>query len=136
VRWTLDGNAADGAVIAYTDKQFEVAGNAIMSVSFSDSAGVEFDIHLIHYRAWVDWNSGSPNLISIIPFEGGTPPRINKQQPSLDWSSIQSAVLSEFKQCALSSAAPLPPQCPTTSDSDIDGSHAQWQLDIGQQPSP
>lgn len=130
VRWTLDGNSTDGARIVYVDKQFEMAGNFVMSVRFmDDGGGDELGIDMVHYQAWVDWNSGSPILTSIIPFEGGAPPSTTKHVPRIGLADLQMAVLAAFRKCVSSNMAPLPPQCPTTSDSEIAGSHARWQLD-------
>jgi hypothetical protein len=129
VHWSLDGDATDGARVVYVDRQFQVAGNAVMSVEFTDSDGAEFHTDLVHYRAWVDWNSGRPTLTSIIPFEGATPPSIVKHEPHVEWAGLQGAVLAAFRKCASAKIAPLPPACPTPEGSDISGSHAHWQLD-------
>ena len=120
---------ADGARIVYLDHQFQVAGNAVMTVDYNDYQGSEFSLQLVNYRAWVDWNDGNPSLTGITNFSSGVPPTIVKHRPSLSWPSVTSAVLDAFRQCATYRTAPLPPQCPNDSNSPIYGSDAKWQLD-------
>lgn len=130
VRWSLHGDPADGARIVYLDHQFQVAGNVTMTVDYSDYNGSEFSLQLVNYRAWVDWNNGSPSLNGITNFNSGVPPTIVKHKPSVSWSSVTSAVLNAFHQCATYRTAPLPQQCPTDPNSSIyGGSNAKWQLD-------
>ncbi len=129
VRWSLHGDPADGARIVYLDHQFQVAGNVIMTVYYNDYQGTEFSLQLVNYRAWVEWNNGNPSLTSITSFNSGIPPTIVRHRPSLAWSSVTSAVLNAFGQCATYRTAPLPPQCPNDSNSPIYGSNAKWQLD-------
>lgn len=128
VHWTLHGNPTDGARIVYIDKQFQVAGNVIMIAAYQDSSGNEFSLRYIHYRAWVNWNSGNPGLIEITNFAGSTPPKVSKRNPGVSWSNLQSAVLLAFRKCASSRTIPLPAQCPTTADSPILGDNARWEL--------
>ena len=129
VRWSLHGDPADGVRIVYLDHQFQVAGNAVMTVDYNDYEGSKFSLQLVNYHAWVDWNNGKPSLTGITNFSSGVPPTIVKHRPSLSWSSVTSAVLNAFRQCATYRTAPLPPQCPNDSNSPIYGSDAKWQLD-------
>jgi hypothetical protein len=129
VRWSLHGNPADGARVIYLNRQFQVAGNAVMAVDYNDYQGSEFALQLVNYRAWVEWNNGNPTLLGITSFSSGVPPTIVKHRPSASWASVTSAVLDAFRQCATYRTAPLPPQCPNDSNSLINGSNAKWQLD-------
>src|ERR1019366_6670604 len=128
VRWGIHGSPTDGARVVYLDGQFQVAGSAIMTASYTDSQGAEFALQLVHYRAWVSWNNGQPQVISIIGFTGN-PPRIVKHNPSMARDKINEAVRAAFLACAASEKAPLPPQCPSEPNSVVDGSNAHWQLD-------
>lgn len=128
VHWSLHGNAGDGANIVYIDNQFQVAGNAVMDVSYNDAQGSEFSLQLVHYRAWVAWNGGSPSVTSITNFDNGTPPVINKHLPAVPWASLTGAVVDAFRQCASYREAPLPQQCPNDPSTGIYGDNASWQL--------
>ena len=129
VRWSLHGDPVDGVRIIYLDRQFQVAGTAVMTVYYKDYQGAEFSLRLVNYHAWVDWNNGNPTLTGITNFNSGTPPNIVKHKPSVSWPSVTSAVLNAFRQCTTYRTAPLPPQCPNDSTSPIYGSNAKWQLD-------
>ena len=129
VRWSLHGDPADGARIVYLDHQFQVAGRAVMAVAYTDYQGNEFSLQVVNYHAWVGWNNGNPSLTGITSFNSGASPTVVKHRSSVSWSSVASAVLGAFRQCATYRTAPLPPQCPNDSTSPIDGSNATWQLD-------
>ena len=106
VRWGIHGSPTDGARVVYLDEQFQIAGSAIMTASYTDSQGAEFALQLLHYRAWVSWNNGQPQVISIIGFIGN-PPRIVKHNPSVARDKINEAVRAAFLACAASGKGAL-----------------------------
>lgn len=128
VRWSLHGDAADGARIVYSKNKFYVAGNAIMVVTYSDAGGDNLAMNIVHYRANVLWQGGHATLTKIEGVSTASGPVVVKQRPNVTWSQVQAAVALAFGNCAKQRSAPLPPQCPTEQDSSFSGSKPRWRL--------
>jgi len=124
VRWTLHGNAGDGAVISYKQGKFWVFGHAVMTVTYN--SGTQWDLDAFGYLATVSWNDGHPSVESppqAISTDSG--PRVVKHDPRISMAEASALVTVGFKQCAALKATPLPEQCMGLGQS---GDNATWTL--------
>ena len=128
VHWSLHGDAAQGARVVYWKKAFDIAGSAIMEVTYSDAYGSNLAVQVVHCRASERWLDGRPILSSIRGVGGSAVPIIRKSRPDVAWTSLQEAVRSAFNQCVAAKSAPPPPQCPSDPNSAISGSDPRWRL--------
>lgn len=125
VRWTLHGNAGDGAVVRYSQGKFWVLGHAVMTVTYSDS-GAQWQMDVFGYEATVDWNDGHPALATPPqPVSLDSGPRVVKHDPHVPMSEASTLVMAGFKRCAALTVTPLPAQCMGVGE---DGDHASWTL--------
>jgi hypothetical protein len=128
VHWSLHGDPADDAKIVYWKKQFYVAGNVAMEVTYSDAAGDNLIIQIVHYRARLLWRNGQATLTGIQGVDAASGPRIIKHEPKVTWSQVREALRSAFNNCVKATWVPLPPQCPIDPYSGATGNNAQWRL--------
>jgi hypothetical protein len=99
-----------------------------MEVTFTDDSGAQLSIQVIHYRAYLDWSDTNAVLTGIKSVSGNPGPVISKHNPDVPWLKLESAVRAAFESCLAFHTAPLPPQCPTTDNTTVDGGHVQWSL--------
>jgi hypothetical protein len=128
IHWTLHGDAASGARIVYRKKAFDIAGSAVMTVTYSDTSGPHLRIEIVHYRASEHWQNDQPALSGIRGVSDSTSPLIKKRKPDIAWNSVQEAVRSAFNQCAATRSMPLPPECPSDPNLAFSISNARWHL--------
>jgi|SRR5215467_7351575 len=129
VRWSLHGDPADGARIVYRKNKFNVAGNTIMLVTYSDATrSSDLNIEIVHYRAQLSWHDNRAILLGIQGVSAVPGPTIIKHTPDVTWSQVQEVVRSAFFSCAAMRSVPLPPQCPTGPNSNLPRGSGRWHL--------
>ena len=129
VRWSLHGNATDGARVVFWKHEFYVLGNAVMEVTYTDASSTNYlDIRVVHYLAQLRWQNSHASLIRIRAVSAASGPRITKSRPAVTWSQIQGAVRVAFSHCVAVRYAPLPPYCPTDPYSGVSGGQVRWHL--------
>lgn len=129
VHWSLHGDPGDGAKISYANGQFQVTGNAIMEVTYANSeGGPELAIRVVRYLAYLDWEGRQASLTGITNVNPNAGPVIAKHPPNVPWGQLKSSVQAAFSRCTSFHTAPLPPECPTESNSQVEGTDVQWWL--------
>ncbi len=127
--WPDDFAASPGVV--YRKNRFNVAGNAIMEVIYSDSTGNRnLNIQTVHYRAQLSWRNSRAVLLGIQGVSAEPGPTITKHMPNVAWSQVLAAVRSAFAHCAETRSVPLPPECPTDPNSVIPRGNGRWRLTV------
>jgi hypothetical protein len=125
VRWSLHGNAGDGAVIRYSQGKFWVLGHAVITVTYSDS-GPQWQVDTFGYEATVSWDNGHPAVASppqAVSLDSG--PSVVKHDPHVPMAEASALVMAGFKRCAALTVTPLPAQCMQIGEG---GDQARWTL--------
>jgi hypothetical protein len=129
VRWSLHGNATDGAKIVFWRHEFYVLGNAVMEVTYADASNTNYlDVRVVHYLARLRWQNSHASLVGIRAVSAESGPRIIKSRPVVTWSQVAGAVRVAFSHCVAVRHAPLPPYCPTNPYSGAPQGQARWRL--------
>jgi hypothetical protein len=129
VRWSLHGNATEGARIVFWRHEFYVLGNAVMEVTYTDASSTDYiDVRVVHYLAQLTWQNSHASLVRIRAVSAASGPRITKSRPAVTWSQVAGAVRVAFNHCVAVRYAPLPPHCPTAPYSGVPNGQARWHL--------
>jgi hypothetical protein len=129
VVWTLHGDPADGAKVAYNGEEgrFHVLGTAVLTASFATAQRRELRLVVVNYWARIEWQGGQPKLTQIREFDDSPRPATDKKDLRVPDSVTLPLVEKAFKLCVAAKSAPMPPECPTGKNS-ISAGKAEWHM--------